>query len=246
VYRFGAFVAFAAILAAFFWLSGGDDEAASERPPPPQLVAEVIAWDDYLLLVRPGEHVAVRAAPGGGLARHVADQTEFGSRESLLPTGERRGPWIEVRHTSLGNSGTGWVDLRAAPLELAPRTVRLEVDLSDRQLLVYGHDRRAQARRISVAIGAPGTPTPPGVYYVTDKLRGADYGSVYGCCILALSGRQPNLPQGWSGGDRLAIHGSPTPTWGKDVSNGCLHARESDLRYLMKVVPLGSLVTVRT
>ena len=30
--------------------------------------------------------------------------------------------------------------------------------------------------------------------------------------------------QGWSGGDRLAIHGSPTPTWGEAVSNGCLHA----------------------
>jgi L,D-transpeptidase catalytic domain len=242
VYRFGALVVFAAMVAAFFWLSGADDEAEPERQPPTQLVAEVIAWDDYRLLVRPGERLAVRAAPGGELAHRVADRTEFGSRESLLPTGERRGPWIEVRHTSLGNSGTGWIDLRAAALELAPRTVRLEVDLSDRQLLVY---EGRLARRIPVAIGAPETPTPPGVYYVTDRLRGTDYGSFYGCCILALSGRQPNLPEGWSGGDRLAIHGSPTPTWGKNVSNGCLHAREPDLRYLMKIVPLGSLVTVR-
>jgi hypothetical protein len=230
------------MVAALFWLSGGDDEAASERPPPAQLVAEVIAWDDYRLLVRPGERLAVSAAPGGELARRVADRTEFGSRESLLPTGERRGTWIEVRHTSLGNSGTGWIDVRAAPLELAPRTIELEIDLSDRQLLVY---EGRLARRISVAIGAPATPTPPGVYYVTDRLRGADFGSFYGCCILALSGRQPNLPQGWSGGDRLAIHGSPAPTWGKNVSNGCLHAREADLRYLMKVVPLGTPVMVR-
>jgi hypothetical protein len=232
------------MLAAFFWLSGSDDDPVSERRPA-QLVAEVIAWDDYRLLVRPGERLAMRAAPGGEVARRVADRTEFGSRESLLPTGERQGSWLEVRHTSLGNSGRGWIDLRAAPLELAPRTVELEVDLSNRQLLVYERGRRERARSISVAIGAPITPTPPGVYYVTDKLRGADYGSFYGCCILALSGRQPNLPRGWSGGDRLAIHGSPTPTWGKNVSNGCLHARESDLRYLMKVVPLGTLVTVR-
>jgi lipoprotein-anchoring transpeptidase ErfK/SrfK len=53
------------------------------------------------------------------------------------------------------------------------------------------------------------------------------------------------LPQGWSGGDRLAIHGSPTPTWGKNVSNGCLHANEADLRYLMKIVHLGAPVSVR-
>ena len=103
---------------------------------------------------------------------------------------------------------------------------------------------RARERRISVAIGAPDTPTPPGDYYVTDKLAGADFGSYYGCCILALSGRQPNLPQGWSGGDRLAIHGSPTPTWGQAVSNGCLHADEPDLRYLMKSVPLGTVVEI--
>jgi lipoprotein-anchoring transpeptidase ErfK/SrfK len=75
-------------------------------------------------------------------------------------------------------------------------------------------------------------------------LNGPDFGPFYGCCILALSGRQPNLPRGWSGGDRLAIHGSSTPTWGKAVSNGCLHADEADLRYLMRWVPLGTYVRV--
>jgi 4-hydroxy-3-polyprenylbenzoate decarboxylase len=98
--------------------------------------------------------------------------------------------------------------------------------------------------RIPVAVGAPDTPTPPGIFYVTDKLPGVEFGSYYGCCILALSGRQPNLPEGWSGGDRLAIHGSPTPTWGRAVSNGCLHAAEPDLRYLMKTVPLGTAVRI--
>jgi lipoprotein-anchoring transpeptidase ErfK/SrfK len=163
-----------------------------------------------------------------------------------VPTGQRRGSWVEVRHTSLGNSATGWVDLRAASaLELEPHVVEIAIDLSDRELLVYRLGTAKPQRRLSVAIGAPATPTPPGIYYVTDKLPGARYGEFYGCCILALSGRQPNLPQGWSGGDRLAIHGSPTPTWGKNVSNGCLHASESDLRYLMKIVPLGAVVRVR-
>jgi len=83
-----------------------------------------------------------------------------------------------------------------------------------------------------------------GEFYVTDKLPGAEFGSYYGCCVLALSGRQPNLPQGWSGGDRLAIHGAPTATWGHAVSNGCLHADEADLHYLMKNVPLGSAVEI--
>ncbi len=126
---------------------------------------------------------------------------------------------------------------------MRPSRLELEVDLSRRELILLSDGVRK--RRMSIAIGAPDTPTPPGEYYVTDKLPGADFGQFYGCCILALSGHQPDLPQGWSGGDRLAIHGSPTPTWGQNVSNGCLHAREADLRYLLKTVPLGTVVTIR-
>jgi lipoprotein-anchoring transpeptidase ErfK/SrfK len=150
-----------------------------------------------------------------------------------------KGPWLAVRSTALGNTRLGWV--RARRVRLLNRTLRLEVDLSRRELIV--HDVGI-LRRIRVAVGAPDTPTPPGTFYVTDKLAGADFGSYYGCCILALSGHQPNLPQGWSGGDRLAIHGSPTPTWGLAVSNGCLHADEADLQYLMRTVPLGTAVRI--
>ena len=64
---------------------------------------------------------------------------------------------------------------------------------------------------MSVAIGRPGSETPTGRFAVTDKLNGASFGSYYGCCVLALNGHQPKLPAGWSGGDRLAIHGTNSP-----------------------------------
>jgi hypothetical protein len=192
--------------------------------------------------VLPGRQVVLRARPGGQIVRRIGDTTEFGSPEALSPI-SRRGNWFAVRHTSLGNRGVAWVDARSPQFKLRRRVMRLDVDLSERELSVFFGGRLA--RRIPVAVGAPETPTPPGEYYVTDKLRGADFGPFYGCCILALSGRQPNLPRGWSGGDRLAIHGSPTPTWGHNVSNGCLHARVVDLRYLMRAVPLGTVVTIR-
>jgi hypothetical protein len=216
-----------------------DDEA--EPPASAVPVAEAIRWAEQSVLVsRP---VVVRNRPNGRVLSTVGERTEFGSPEVLSPTGEQRGSWIAVSHTSLGNGGTGWVDLHTSALDVAARPLRLEVDLSRRELVVRGS--AGPPRRISVAIGAPDTPTPPGDFYVTDKLRGADFGAVYGCCILALSGRQPNLPQGWSGGDRLAIHGSPTPTWGQNVSNGCLHASTADLQWLMQTVPLGTVVAIR-
>ena len=92
-----------------------------------------------------------------------------------------------------------------------------------------------------VGIGAPGTATPSGRFAITDLLAGSRLSSVYGCCLLALSGHQTNLPRGWTGGDRLAIHGGSTAG---AVSTGCLHAAEADLRWLMRLVPLGAQITI--
>jgi lipoprotein-anchoring transpeptidase ErfK/SrfK len=241
----GAFVAAALVVvvaaaALLFWRVEDVDEPAPRgaRPAGPELPPA----ESFAARVKRGMRVALWDRPNGTVVRRIDDTTEFGSPEVLSPTGPRRGAWIAVRHTSLGNRGVAWVRARPAALTLRPRRVRLDVDLSRRELVVVTDGGRP--RRFSIAIGAPETPTPPGEFFVTDKLRGADFGAFYGCCILALSGRQPNLPRGWSGGDRLAIHGSPTSTWGLSVSNGCLHARTADLRYLMRTVPLGAAVTV--
>jgi hypothetical protein len=228
-----------AIGIAFVVARGEDEEAAPPRaalPPPPPVLERV---EDLAARVPAGLHVALRSRPDGRVLATVAARTEFGSPQTLA-VAFRKGDWLAVRSTALGNRRVGWV--RTRPLRLVRRVVRLEVDLSKRELVV--RDGSMAGRTISIAIGAPVTPTPTGRFYVTDKLRGSDFGPYYGCCILALSGRQPNLPRGWSGGDRLAIHGSPTPTWGEAVSNGCLHAPEADLRYLMKTVPLGTTVRV--
>ena len=101
---------------------------------------------------------------------------------------------------------------------------------------------RKVLRRMRVGIGAPGTPTPTGRFAITDKLSGAGFGPVYGCCILALSGNQPHPPPGWDPSEsRLAIHGGAQGA----VSAGCLHARTAALRFLMAHVPLGTRITIR-
>ena len=115
----------------------------------------------------------------------------------------------------------------------------LDVDLSTRLLRVHRGNR--VTRSLRVGIGAPGTPTPVGRFAVTDKLDGAAFSPVYGCCILALSAHQTHLPAGWTGGNLIAIHGGSTAG---AISNGCVHAATADLLYLMRVVPLGTPVVV--
>jgi len=203
-------------------------------------MARVRHRDPGLLVarVRPGRVVAVRTAPGGAVVARLSARTEFGSPQTLAVTRTRSSAY-GVISTTLPNGRTGWVDAGSGALRLMRTRVTLDVDLSARLLRVRNGSR--VVRRISVGTGATATPTPAGRFAITDKLRGADYSAAYGCCILALSGHQTNLPRGWTGGDRLAIHGGSTAG---GVSSGCLHAATRDLVYLMRSVPLGALVVI--
>jgi lipoprotein-anchoring transpeptidase ErfK/SrfK len=98
-------------------------------------------------------------------------------------------------------------------------------------------------RTIPVGIGASGSPTPTGRFAIAEKVTGA-FGPAYGCCILALTARQPHLPPGWN--THLTYYVAIHAGWGQGsaVSAGCLHATEADVRYLMRTVPLGTPVQI--
>jgi L,D-transpeptidase catalytic domain len=196
-----------------------------------------------LARVRAGHAVAIRSRPNGRVLASLGARTEFGSVRTLSVVREHRGKWLGVTTPQVPNGELGWIDARSGGLRYSHAPLELEVDLSRRQLVV----RRAEdvMRRVTVSIGRTGSPTPTGRFAITDKLPGRRYSSAYGCCILALSGTQPNLPAGWTGGNRLAIHGTPDQgSVGGRESAGCLHARDSDLRSLMKSVPLGTPVRI--
>ncbi|MCC6223725.1 MAG: L,D-transpeptidase [Thermoleophilia bacterium] len=195
------------------------------------------------LAARPAgrDPLELRARPGGRVVASLPRTTEFGSPR-VLSVVERRGGWIGVTTPELPNGVLGW--LRATDVELEPVAFSVVVDLSERTLAVRRGER--VVRRVTVGVGAVGSPTPTGRFAVTDKLAGGDYGPYYGCCILALSGRQPNLPVGWTGGDRIAIHGTSDPgSVGAARSAGCLRAGGADLRALMRQLPLGTPVLIR-
>jgi hypothetical protein len=185
----------------------------------------------------------LRERPAGPVAARLGSRTEFGSRR-VLAVAARRGPWLGVVATERPNGTLGWVHRRSRALAVRRTRYSLHADLSRRRLELRSGGRRV--RRLRVAIGRPGSPTPPGRFAVTDKLRGSRFGPYYGCCILALSGHQPNTPPGWRGGDRLAIHGTDAPgTIGAASSAGCLRASDADLEPLVRRVPLGTPVFIR-
>lgn len=219
-----------------------------ERAPlraPDLLVPPAPAPDFGAVVLRPagGSTIVVRSRPGGPVAARLSARTEFGS-PTTLAVAAQRGRWLGVVTTHLPNGRLGWVDPRESAVRTSTTRIRVVIDLSERRLVV--HRGGEVIRRMTVAVGRASSPTPVGRFAVTDKLPGSRYGSYYGCCIVALSAHQPNLPPGWTGGDRIAVHGTNDPSSiGGAVSAGCPRARAEDLRFLMRVVPLGTPVFVR-
>jgi lipoprotein-anchoring transpeptidase ErfK/SrfK len=180
--------------------------------------------------------VPLRASPGGRVIARLPRHTEFGSPEVLWVVSHSPG-WLGVISPLAGNGRVGWIPLRASTLIRNPWL--LKVSLAQRRLTVL-EGRRVLAR-YAVAIGRPDAPTPTGRFAVTDRLATGDPAGPYGCCILALSARAPHAIQGWSGGDRVAIHSTPeTATIGEAVSHGCLRVTLAEGRWLLAHVPLGT------
>ena len=186
--------------------------------------------------------VPLRARPNGRVLARAGARTDFGGPR-VMSVAARRGPWLGVVTAELPNGTLAWVNRHNRALQIRRTAYSLHADLSGRWLELRRGGRRI--RRLTVAIGRPGSETPTGRFSVTDKLDGSSYGPYYGCCVLALNGHQPKLPAGWQGGNRLAIHGTNSPgTIGAAASAGCLRAADADLRILMRRVPLGTPVFI--
>jgi L,D-transpeptidase catalytic domain len=206
---------------------------AEARKQPPALI----------VTVRVGASVALRSRPDGKLAVRLGDRTQFGSRLRLGVV-RRKGRWLGVSAPELGNGRLGWIDRRDPALTVSRTSWSIRADVSSRRIVLLRDGR--PVHRLSVAVGRPGSPTPTGRFSVTDKMSGDRFGPYYGCCILAISATQPNTPSGWTGGDRMAIHGTDAPgSIGAAASAGCLRASDSDLQALMERVPAGTPVVIR-
>lgn len=202
-----------------------------------------IAPPAEIVRVRPGHSLTLRSRPGGPAALEVAQTTDFGSPQTLGVV-RRRGPWLGVTTPALPNGSVGWVHSSDPGLTVARTRWSIHADVSRRRIVLRRDGR--PVRRLDVAVGRPEAPTPTGRFAVTDKLSGGRFSPYYGCCVLAMSATQPSTPPGWTGGNRMAIHGTSDPgSIGAASSAGCLRAADGDLQVLMDRVPLGTPVLIR-
>jgi hypothetical protein len=208
---------------------GGDGRA---DPTPSSAIAAV----------EPGHALPLRARVAGPVVGRIDPRTKFGSPARLAVLA-RRGRWLAVSTEALGNGRLGWIRDSAA-VRLRATSYKLVISLSDRRLQLRRGARTLL--RADVAVGSASSPTPTGRFGITDKLPGRRFGRYYGCCVLAISAVQPRVPDGWRGGNRLAVHGTDVPaSLGRASSAGCIRVDDRSLRALMRRLPLGTPVIIR-
>lgn len=219
--------------------------ASGVRPDPARIARQaerVARWTNVLVHVP--HTLPAFARPRANTAR--VGVVPAGSKYYGIPivawveTVSADGAWGLVELPYTWPRREGWIRIKGLARETT--RVRVEVDLSQHLLTVRRFGK--VLFRAPGATGASYSPTPVGEYFVTDRVPfGA--GSALGSFAFGISGIQPRLPAGWSGGNQLAIHGTNNPSSiGRSVSAGCVRVSESTLARLKPLLVYGTPVIV--
>lgn len=145
--------------------------------------------------------------------------------------------WYQVVLPGKPNGRTGWVP--AAAVALAPIDRWLVIHRGARRFAFYVGGKLVRSG--PVAIGAPGTETPLGLFYVLSKF--VPTLPILGAYAFETSGHA-NVSD-WPGGGIVGVHGTNTPELiGGAVSHGCVRLRNRDILFLRSVVPVGTPVRI--
>jgi lipoprotein-anchoring transpeptidase ErfK/SrfK len=172
---------------------------------------------------------------------HVNNDERYPVPQVFLAEAVQPEGWVQILLPIRPNGSTGWV--RASDVKLATNTFRIVVTLSAHQITVY--NGASVYYQGPVAIGAPGTPTPTGNYFIRVLQQAPDPNTVYGPFAYGLSSHSDVLTD-FNGGDgEIGIHGNDDASaLGRSVSHGCIRMDNAAITDLTKVLPLGTPVDV--
>jgi L,D-transpeptidase catalytic domain len=189
---------------------------------------------------------SARASPGHRTVRaEVPKRTPEGTTNVVLVLGNasrRSGKlWAQVRVPAFPDDARAWVP-RSALGGYVPVRTRLVVNRSRLTATMWRDGR--PVFRARVGVGTASTPTPPGEFYVRNRLE--RYRSpFYGPLAFGTSARSAGVSD-WPAGGFVGIHGTNRPDLipGR-VSHGCIRMANPDIRRLARLMPIGTPLTVR-
>ena len=195
---------------------------------------------------RPARIYKIRSGPGRhhhtvGKLRFL---TEDRAPENYLVLRSKLGrhgqPWLQIRVPRRPNGSKGWVPRRALG-RLKVLTTSLEIDKRRLKGRLFKDGREVWTS--SIGIGAPGTPTPSGRYWIRERLSNLGGNPAYG--PLAFGTAAYSRLSEWPGGGVIGIHGTNAPGLipGRP-SHGCVRVPNGKVLKLDKLMPVGTPVWI--
>jgi hypothetical protein len=149
--------------------------------------------------------------------------------------------WVHLRLPQRPNKVTGWVRRAAlGPFQLVQ--TRLVVSRRTLSITLFDHGRRRF--RAPVGMGAPGTPTPTGSFWIREKFH-VSGNSLYGTRAMGTAAYS-NVLTDWPGSSVIGIHGPDQPALipGRP-SHSCMRLRNRDAERLYALTPIGTPLLIK-
>jgi lipoprotein-anchoring transpeptidase ErfK/SrfK len=187
-------------------------------------------------------HIAIFRLPRAKHASLVLGKRDANGTPRTFLVRATKGEWVRVFLPTRPNGSQGWVKRRSVRMYTNGRLV---VRLRSNELRLWRGSRLLA--RYPVALGTRSMPTPRGLYYIVELLQPSKANGSYGPFSFGLSAHS-NVLKRFAGGDgRVGLHGTNQPGLiGSDVSHGCIRLRNGAVRRLVKILPLGTPVYIRT
>src|SRR5215218_6660784 len=160
--------------------------------------------------------------------------------ESRLDENERA--WLKIRIPGRPNGRTGWVreeslsNLKVVETHLTIDRKHLRATLRKRGKTIWSSP---------IGVGAPGTVTPKGRFWIRERLRNLGGSPIYGPWAFGTSAYSATLTD-WPGGGVVGIHGTNQPQLipGRP-SHGCVRVPNARISRLARIMPVGTPITIK-
>lgn len=193
----------------------------------------------------PASAAVIHSAPqrSARVVGHLHYTTEDGLNEVYLAlakmTDDHGTHWLQIRFPGRPDR-TGWV-LASTLGPLHVNHEHMVINRGAERLTLYrnGH----QIFSAPVGVGARGTDTPSGAYWVREMFGGFN-NAAYGPYAIGTSAYSPTLTD-WPGGGVVGIHGTDQPNLipGRP-SHGCVRLKNSAVTQLYHKLQLGTPITI--
>jgi hypothetical protein len=155
---------------------------------------------------------------------------------------DKGGVWLKLRIPRRPNGSTGWVreeqisNLKVVTTHLTIDRTKLRATLRRGGKVVWSSP---------IGVGAPGTVTPAGKFWIRERLKNLGGSPIYGPWAFGTAAYSDTLSD-WPGGGVVGIHGTNQPELipGRP-SHGCIRVPNARISRLAKIMPVGTPVKIK-